>query len=186
MRYLTSFILSLLAIPSCYANAPVALTNGTANYKQTLMWSKEKIIQEAKPDSTDQEIRDALGHFPIVQNDQCGNLKLIFIQNTPQCGAINCKYLVFSVSTSSNYRYLNEIDFSAKRLFCYPESNYFVTSEHETNATSLLTLYQVKNDMKKKAELEVDYTDAIQAKFADGLWDKGFSEAELLKGFKIK
>lgn len=185
-RCLVFFICFVSA--NCFANIPASLKNGNASYQQVLNWSKEKFIQEAKGDYNGEEIQNRLKDFPVTVKDSCGTLKLLFIKNTPQCGNVNCKYLVFS-EVHSSYRYLSEMSFASERLFCYPASNnfYLVTSEHETNASSLFALYDiVQNTLVRKAEKEIDYTQKAQAGFADGLWDKKISESSLLRGFKVK
>lgn len=191
---LALYLLSLSVI-RCYAEIPKSLVNGTANYQEVLQWSKEKIIQEAKSEFTNQEIQSSLDHFPVLINNHCDNLTILFIENTPQCGTINCKHLVFTATTSPTkqlkYRYINEISFSANKLFCYGDNNrhnyYLVTSEHETNATGLINLYQfVKNKFVHKAQIKVDYTKVKKSEFADSIWENNIKESDLLKGFKIR
>jgi hypothetical protein len=197
MKKILIFALCLLSLSilCCYADVPISLKNGTANYQEILNWSKEKIRWEAKNDFTDKEIQKYLSGFPVLLHDKCDSLEFLFITNTPQCGVINCKQFVFSVAHASSqqptYRYIGEIIFSAERLFCYKgpkqSHDYLVTSEHETNATDLLNLYQVVNNkLLHRAKIEIDHEKVRENDLFESLWGKEVKESDLLKDFKVE
>lgn len=181
--------LSLLFTVTCHAEALPGLNDGKASYQEVLTWSKDRIIKQAKEDSTDEEIKEQLEDFPVEMKDTCNGINFLFIKNTPQCGTINCRYLVFSSTNATNYRYISDINFASQQLFCYPEKKkiYLVTSEQETNATGILNLYQFNNQtLTPKISIEVDYSNPVQNKMADSVWNKSLSEQQLLTIFKHK
>lgn len=184
-RYI-SLALGLLFTITCYADVPANLKNGHASYQDVLSWSKDKIIKQAKADSTDDEIKTQLNDFPVEIKDKCNDINLLFIKNTPQCGTINCSYLVFSSTSPTTYRYISEINFAAQQSFCYSNKNsYLVTSEQETNASGILNLYQLNNQtLIRKNSIDIDYSNPKQNKMADSVWDKSLSEQSLLNIFK--
>ena len=180
MKRPLSFLFLLPALTQAYAQASVS-------HEQMLQWSKEKIIQEAKRDSTQTEIDDALKDFPVTVEDQCGTVKLIFIKNTPQCGNVNCKYLTFKIIEPAHYQYLAEVDFAAERMLCYANNThtYLVTSLEETNASSMLYLDKIAdNKLVRISKLRIDLTQPEQKEFSENIWDAKMSESALLKGFK--
>lgn len=157
------------------------------SYGAMLAWAKQSILASAKKDHSPAEINDALKKYPVILEEQCGDLSLSFIQNTPACGTVNCDYLVFRKDKKQLYYYVGHVMFSAKRLFCYPNSHhyYLVREQRESNAASLFSLDLLTNGkIAHQMNKEIDYTDQKQSQFADGLWEKPVDEKTLLSGFK--
>ncbi len=192
----TIAILTLSLLGTCQASEdhltfPItaSLKNGSATYEEVLDWSKQKIQKEAEKDHTADEINTALQEFPAKTEEQCDQMKLLFIKNSPQCGAVNCDALMFKQTSASTYQYLSDVNFAAVRLFCFPEKNaahyYLVTNLEESNSASNLQLDEIVNDkLQLKGTRHLDYTSDSDNKLADSLWEKQVDESGLLKIFK--
>lgn len=191
------FLLACLSISICSADNLLptpALQNGSANYQETLDWAKQRIIEEAKKDYSAEEIQSKLQGFPLINEEKCGAMDLIFISNSPQCGNVNCPFLVFRKNPQASittYRYIDEIWFAGMRLYCFPHDKdfkyYLVTSYHDSAAVSFLELNEIKQDhIQKIKNREVNYTQKDMNTKMDLLWDKKLDEQALLNFFKDK
>lgn len=174
------------------------LKSGTAPYQSVIDWSKERIISEGQADYSSQELQTKLEGFPLITEENCGDLHLIFIQNTPQCGNINCPFLTFSKITNSDktvtYRFIDEVWFAGARLYCFPHDMdykyYLVTSYHESNEVSFLELNEIKqNNLQKLKTREINYSQKDMNQKMDALWARHLDEKSLLNffnGSKVK
>ncbi len=115
---------------------------------------------------------------------ECNDLKLLFIQNTDQCGNINCPYLAFK-QVGEEYVSLGDIGFAAVKLICYPNKQYLVTSWHESNAASEIQLYQMQNDtLQNKNKRNLDLANKTDNAINELIWSNNIKEMMLLEIFK--
>jgi hypothetical protein len=178
MRTLLSMLFLFNVFSDCYADV---------SYNGMLTWSKNKIIQEAKSEYSASELDTLLNNFPQITNTSCGSLTLTFIQNSPECGAINCGYFVFMRNAENDYQFLQELQFAAQRLICFKKNSkrYLITSVHATNASSKFTLYKVKgSELIKINSIDINYSKKSANDFAESIWQADILENNLLTGFK--
>lgn len=187
------FFISLLFFSlACFADSPTliqpttALINGTATYADVLVWSKQRILQENSKESSKIQLLKQLHSFPLTTDAHCGKVKLLFIQNSPQCGNVNCPFLMFKETQSDHskktYKYIDEVKFGAMRLYCFPNNKYYlVTSLQHTNAESFLTVDEFKNDkLTPIGTHQIDYSNKDVSHNMDLLWDMKLTEKQLL------